>query len=69
MISALCFFNVSNRHTFSLIFKRDLESPRAAVAPWEGSIVWREAAPTLEDVFIHLMRRSADNSVVVGGGS
>jgi AcrR family transcriptional regulator len=28
-ISALCFFNVSNRHTFSLIFKRDLESPRA----------------------------------------
>jgi AcrR family transcriptional regulator len=28
-ISALCFFNVSNRHTFSLIFKRDLETPRA----------------------------------------
>lgn len=28
-ISALCFFNVSNRHTFALIFKRDLESPRA----------------------------------------
>jgi len=28
-ISALCFFNVSNRHTFSLIFKRDLDSPRA----------------------------------------
>ncbi len=28
-ISALCFFNVSNRHTVSLIFKRDLESPRA----------------------------------------
>jgi AcrR family transcriptional regulator len=27
-ISALCFFNVSNRHTFSLIFKRDLDSPR-----------------------------------------
>jgi AcrR family transcriptional regulator len=28
-ISALCFFNVANRHTFSLIFKRDLETPRA----------------------------------------
>jgi AcrR family transcriptional regulator len=25
-ISALCFFNVANRHTFSLIFKRDMES-------------------------------------------
>ena len=31
-ISALCFFNVSNRHTFSLIFKRDLDSPRAISA-------------------------------------
>jgi len=31
-ISALCFFNVSNRHTFSLIFKRDLDSPRAVSA-------------------------------------
>jgi AcrR family transcriptional regulator len=31
-ISALCFFNVANRHTFSLIFKRDLESPRAVGA-------------------------------------
>ena len=28
-ISALCFFNVSNRHTFSLIFKRELDTPRA----------------------------------------
>src|SRR4029079_17012091 len=28
-ISALCFFNVGNRHTFSLIFKRDLSSPAA----------------------------------------
>jgi AcrR family transcriptional regulator len=28
-ISALCFFNVGNRHTFTLIFKRDMESPRA----------------------------------------
>jgi hypothetical protein len=31
-ISALSFFNVGNRHTFSLIFKRDLESPAAIVA-------------------------------------
>ena len=28
-ISALCFFNVANRHTFALIFKRNLESPKA----------------------------------------
>ena len=28
-ISALCFFNVANRHTFSLIFKRDLSAPGA----------------------------------------
>ena len=28
-ISALSFFNVSNRHTFGLIFKRDMESARA----------------------------------------
>ena len=26
-ISALCFFNVSNRHTFGLIFQQDLQSP------------------------------------------
>ena len=31
-ISALTFFNVSNRHTFSLIFKRDIESPKAVTA-------------------------------------
>jgi AcrR family transcriptional regulator len=31
-ISALCFFTVANRHTFSLVFKRDLESPAAIVA-------------------------------------
>ena len=37
-ISALCFFNVSNRHTFSLIFKRDLDSPRA-LAERRDSIV------------------------------
>jgi len=28
-ISALCFFTVANRHTFSLAFKRDLTSPKA----------------------------------------
>jgi AcrR family transcriptional regulator len=31
-ISALCFFNVSNRHTFGLIFKRDFDAPRAVAA-------------------------------------
>ncbi len=30
-ISALTFFNVSNRHTFGLIFKRDLRDPAVAV--------------------------------------
>ena len=28
-ISALCFHNVSNRHTFAIIFKRDMTSPAA----------------------------------------
>lgn len=37
-ISALCFFTVSNRHTFSLIFKRDLKSP-AVQAMRRASIV------------------------------
>ncbi len=31
-ISALTFFNVSNRHTFSLIFKNDAYSPKAVAA-------------------------------------
>ena len=31
-ISALSFFNVSNRHTFALIFKRDLDQPEAVAA-------------------------------------
>ena len=31
-ISALSFFNVANRHTFSLIFQRDLESSVAQIA-------------------------------------
>ncbi|NBQ86088.1 MAG: TetR/AcrR family transcriptional regulator [Betaproteobacteria bacterium] len=37
-ISALSVFNVANRHTFSLIFKRDLEAP-ATVAARRESIV------------------------------
>ena len=28
-ISALCFFNVANRSTFSQIFKRDMQTPEA----------------------------------------
>lgn len=31
-ISALCFFNVSNRHTFSLIFKHEMASAEALAA-------------------------------------
>jgi len=37
-ISALSVFNVANRHTFSLIFKRDLESPAALAARRENII-------------------------------
>jgi AcrR family transcriptional regulator len=37
-ISSLCFFNVANRHTFALIFKRDLGSP-AALRARRDSIV------------------------------
>ncbi len=37
-ISALSVFNVANRHTFSLIFQRDLDSP-AALAARRDSIV------------------------------
>ena len=37
---------------------------RAAVEPWADRIRWSEAEPTLEDVFIHLMRNATDNSVL-----
>jgi AcrR family transcriptional regulator len=37
-ISALCFFNVANRYTFSLIFKRDVSTP-AALRARRDSIV------------------------------
>lgn len=37
-ISALTFFNVSNRHTFGLIFKRDTQTPAALAARRESVI-------------------------------
>jgi len=37
---------------------------REAVRPWDDRVSWRETAPSLEDVFIHLMRGAADNSLV-----
>ena len=36
---------------------------RAAVQPWADRIVFTPAEPSLEDVFIHLMRGATDNSV------
>ena len=35
-----------------------------AIAPYRGDpdIVWQEAEPTLEDIFIHLMGRARDNA-------
>ena len=36
---------------------------RAAVAPWADRVSWTETEPTLEDVFINLMRTATDNSV------
>ena len=42
----------------------DLAALRRAVAPYEGRIRFTETEPSLEDVFIHLMRHAADNSVV-----
>ena len=43
----------------------DMAALHEAVAPWAGAITFREASPSLEDVFIHLMRGAEDNSVVV----
>lgn len=37
-ISALCFYNVSNRYTFSTIFKVDMETPEALAARRESVI-------------------------------
>ena len=36
---------------------------RAAVQPWADRIAFTPAEPSLEDVFIHLMRGATDNSV------
>ena len=36
---------------------------RDAVKPWENTVRWQVVPPTLEDVFIHLMREAPDNSV------
>ena len=44
----------------------DLAALKAAVAPWSDRISFAETEPTLEDVFIHLMKGAADNSVVEG---
>lgn len=46
-ISALCFFNVSNRHTFSSIFKVDMTSPTATRKRRENvkDVILRYVAP------------------------
>ena len=40
---------------------------RQAVQPWRDRIRWSVSEPTLEDVFIDLMRQSTDNSVFDNG--
>jgi ABC-2 type transport system ATP-binding protein len=42
----------------------DLVALRRAVAPWADRVRFSEAEPTLEDVFIHLMKHAPDNSVL-----
>lgn len=42
----------------------DLARLKAAVAPWADQVRFTEAEPTLEDVFIHLMKGAVDNSVL-----
>jgi AcrR family transcriptional regulator len=46
-ISALCFFNVANRHTFSLIFRRDLGTPAAL----------RERRDSIVEMIVRFVRR------------
>ena len=46
-ISALCFFDVANRHTFGLIFKRDLTSPQAL----------RERRDSIVEMVVRFVRR------------
>ena len=45
----------------------DRAALREAVRPWDAKVRWTETEPSLEDVFIHLMRGAADNSVVTEG--
>ncbi len=44
----------------------ELAALRQAVEPWSQRIRFSETEPTLEDVFIHLMKQAPDNSVVEG---
>jgi AcrR family transcriptional regulator len=46
-ISALTFFNVANRHTFSLIFKRDFDAPR----------VLRERRDSVIEMIVRFVRK------------
>jgi AcrR family transcriptional regulator len=46
-ISALCFFNVANRHTFSLIFRRNLGTPAAL----------RERRDSIVEMIVRFVRR------------
>jgi len=41
----------------------DMALLREAVKPWADRIRWTETEPSLEDVFINLMRTATDNSV------
>ncbi len=43
----------------------DRQALHAAVAPWRNRITWTDVDPTLEDVFINLMRTATDNSLTV----
>ena len=41
----------------------DRAALEAAIAPYRGApFTWREAPPTLEDVFIHLMAGASDEA-------
>ncbi|HOB13612.1 MAG TPA: heme ABC exporter ATP-binding protein CcmA [Novosphingobium sp.] len=42
----------------------DLAALKAAVAPFADRVKFVESAPTLEDVFIHLMKQAPDHSVL-----
>ncbi len=44
----------------------ELAALRQAVEPWAGTIRFAETEPTLEDVFIHLMKSAPDNSLAGG---